>query len=225
LIDFTARHMPTAEDTLFQRFGKEFPKGTVLFHEGEAGKEMFVLQAGRVVITKTVRDTVQILAALGPGEFFGEMALISNRPRNATAMVDEPARLLVIDPKTFEGMIRGNSEIAVRMIKKLAERLDAADAQIETLLMADPGSRVVQQILHACQSRGRPMEEGVEIDFNVRELPTLTGVGEAGIRAELARMERSGLVERTGDRLLVRDTARLADYLQLLALRWKFGDP
>jgi CRP-like cAMP-binding protein len=225
LIDFTARHMPTAEDTLFQRFGKEFPKGTVLFHEGEAGKEMFVLQAGRVVITKTVRDTVQILAALGPGEFFGEMALISNRPRNATATVDEPARLLVIDPKTFEGMIRGNSEIAVRMIKKLAERLDAADAQIETLLMADPGSRVVQQILHACQSRGRPMEEGVEIDFNVRELPTLTGVGEAGIRAELARMERSGLVERTGDRLLVRDTARLADYLQLLALRWKFGDP
>jgi len=225
LIDFTARHMPTAEDTLFQRFGKEFPKGTVLFHEGEAGKEMFVLQAGRVVITKTVRDTVQILAALGPGEFFGEMALISNRPRNATATVDEPARVLVIDPKTFEGMIRGNSEIAVRMIKKLAERLDSADAQIETLLMADPGSRVVQQILHACQSRGRPMEEGVEIDFNVRELPTLTGVGEAGIRAELARMERSGLVERTGDRLLVRDTARLADYLQLLALRWKFGDP
>ena len=217
--------MPTAEDTLFQRFGKEFPKGTVLFHEGEAGKEMFVLQSGRVVITKTVRDTVQILATLGPGEFFGEMALISNRPRNATATVDEPARLLVIDPKTFEGMIRGNSEIAVRMIKKLAERLDAADAQIETLLMADPASRVVQQILHACQSRGRPMEEGVEIDFNVRELPTLTGVGEAGIRSELARMERSGLVERTGDRLLVRDTARLADYLQLLALRWKFGEP
>ncbi|HEY1908813.1 MAG TPA: Crp/Fnr family transcriptional regulator, partial [Myxococcaceae bacterium] len=190
--------MPNAEDTLFQRFGKEFPKGTVLFHEGETGKEMFVLQSGKVVITKTVRDTVKILATLGPGEFFGEMALISNRPRNATATVDEPARLLVIDPKTFEGMIRGNTEIAVRMIKKLAERLDEADAQIENLLLADPGSRVVHQILHACQSRGRPMEEGVEIDLNVRELPRLTGVGEPGIRAELQRMERSGLVERTG---------------------------
>jgi CRP/FNR family transcriptional regulator, cyclic AMP receptor protein len=217
--------MPTAEDTLFQRFGKEFPKGTVLFHEGEAGKEMFVLQSGRVVITKTVRDTLQTLATLGPGEFFGEMALISNRPRNATATVEEPARLLVIDPKTFEGMIRGNTEIAVRMIKKLAERLDEADAQIETLLLADPGSRVVHQILRACQTRGRPMEEGVEIDFNLREMPILTGVGEPGIRAEVARLERSGLLERTGDRLLVRDTARLADYLQLLALRWKFGDP
>jgi CRP-like cAMP-binding protein len=216
--------MPTAEDTLFQRFGKEFPKGTVLFHEGETGKEMFVLQAGKVVITKTVRDTVKILATLGAGEFFGEMALISNRPRNATATVEEPARLLVIDPKTFEGMIRGNAEIAVRMIKKLAERLDEADAQIENLLLADPGSRVVHQVLHACQTKGRPMEEGVEIDLNIRELPRLTGVGEPGIRSELQRMERSGLVERAGDRLLVRDPARLTDYLQLLALRWKFGE-
>ena len=217
--------MATAEDALFQRFGKEFPKGTVLFREGETGKEMFVLQSGRVVITKTVRDTEKTLAALGPGEFFGEMALISNKPRNATAVVEEAARLLVIDPKTFEGMVRGNSEIAVRMIKKLAERLGEADAQIENLLLTDPSSRVVHQILQACQTRGRPMEEGVEIDFNLRELPLLTGVGEPGIRTMVDRMERSGLLERSGDRLLVRDTARLADYLGYLELRWKFGDP
>jgi len=217
--------MATAEEALFQRFGKEFPKGTVLFREGETGKEMFVLQAGRVVITKTVRDTEKTLAVLGPGEFFGEMALISNKPRNATAAVEEASRLLVIDPKTFEGMIRGNSEIAVRMIKKLAERLGEADAQIENLLLTDPSSRVVHQILQACQTRGRPMEEGVEIDFNLRELPRLTGVGEPGIRTMLDRMERSGLVEKSGDRLIVRDTARLADYLNYLELRWKFGDP
>ena len=67
----TPADMPTAEDTLFQRFGKEFPKGTVLFHEGETGKEMFVLQAGKVVITKTVRDTVKTLATLGPGSDSG----------------------------------------------------------------------------------------------------------------------------------------------------------
>jgi CRP/FNR family cyclic AMP-dependent transcriptional regulator len=216
--------MATAEDALFQRFGKEFPKGTVLFREGETGKEMFVLQAGRVVITKTVRDTEKTLAVLGPGEFFGEMALISNKPRNATAVVEEAARLLVIDPKTFEGMVRGNSEIAVRMIKKLAERLSAADAQIENLLLTDPSSRIVHQILQTCQTRGRAREEGVEIDFNLRELPRLTGVGEAGIRAMVDRLERSGLVERSGDRLTVRDTARLTDFLAYLELRWKFGE-
>jgi CRP/FNR family transcriptional regulator, cyclic AMP receptor protein len=214
----------SAEDALFQRFGKEFPKATVLFREGETGKEMYVLQAGQVTITKKVRDEVKTLAVLGPGEFFGEMALIANKPRNATATVAEPARLLVIDPKTFEGMIRSNAEIAVRMIKKLAERLSEADTQIETLLLADPGSRVVHHLLSAAQTRGRAAEEGVEIDLHLKELPRLTGVGEPGVRSMLARLERSGLVERNGDRLTVRDTARLGDYLSYLEMRWKFGD-
>jgi len=214
----------SAEDALFQRFGKEFPKSTVLFREGESGKEMYVLQAGRVVITKRVRDEQKTLAVLGAGEFFGEMALISNKPRNATATVTEAARLLVIDPKTFEGMIRGNTEIAVRMIKKLAERLADADAQIETLLLADPGSRVVHHLLTACQTRGRAAEEGVEIDLQLREMPAVTGVGEPGVRSMLERLERLGLVERSGERLTVRDTARLDEYLSFLEMRWKFGD-
>ncbi|HXX31698.1 MAG TPA: Crp/Fnr family transcriptional regulator [Myxococcaceae bacterium] len=215
----------SAEDALFQRFGKEFPKSTVLFREGETGKEMYVLQSGKVVITKKVREVEKTLAVLGAGEFFGEMALISNKPRNATATVSEQARLLVIDPKTFEGMIRGNSEIAVRMIKKLAERLGEADAQIETLLLADPGSRVIQHLLSACQTRGRAVEEGVEIDLHLRELPRLTGVGEAGVSGMLDRLERLGLVQRSGDRLTVKDTARLDGYLRYVELRWKFGDP
>ncbi|HYI01313.1 Crp/Fnr family transcriptional regulator [Hyalangium sp.] len=213
-----------AEETLFQRFGKEFPKGTVLFQEGEPGKDMFVLQSGKISISKKVRDVEKVLAMLGPGEFFGEMAIISNKPRNATATVMEDAKLLVIDPKTFEAMIRGNAEIAVRMIKKLAERLSEADSQIENLLLSDPASRVVHQVLQVCQTRGRPMEEGIEVDFPVRELPRLIGVGEPAIRNMLDRLERAGLIERSGDRLTVYDTARLHDFLQYLEMKWKFGD-
>lgn len=213
-----------AEETLFQRFGKEFPKGTVLFQEGEPGKDMFVLQSGKISISKKVRDVEKVLAMLGPGEFFGEMAIISNKPRNATATVMEDAKLLVIDPKTFEAMIRGNAEIAVRMIKKLAERLSEADAQIENLLLSDPASRVVHQVLQVCQTRGRPMEEGIEVDFPIREFPRLLGVGEPAIRHMLDRLERAGLIERSGDRLTVYDTARLHDFLQYLEMKWKFGD-
>ncbi|MFL5319311.1 MAG: Crp/Fnr family transcriptional regulator [Myxococcaceae bacterium] len=213
-----------AEEALFQRFGREFPRGTTLFREGEPGKEMYVLQAGKVAISKKVRDVEKILATLGPGEFFGEMAIISNKPRNASATVAEDAKLLVIDPKTFEAMIRGNSEIAVRMIKKLADRLSEADSQIENLLLADPSSRVVHAILQACQSRGRQMEEGVEIDFAVRDQPREIGVGEPAIRYMLDKLERSGIIERSGDRLVVHDTARLHDFLSYLEMKWKFGE-
>lgn len=214
----------SAEATLFQKFGREIPKGTILFREGEPGKEMYVLQSGKVAISKKVRDVEKVLAILGPGEFFGEMAIISNKPRNASATVADDAKLLVIDPKTFESMIRGNAEIAVRMIKKLAERLSEADAQIENLLLSDPSSRVIHQVLQACQNRGRPMEEGIEIDFPIRDLPREIGLGEPAIRFMLDKLERSGLIERSGDRIVVYDTARLHDFLQYLEMKWKFGD-
>ncbi|PZR10846.1 MAG: Crp/Fnr family transcriptional regulator [Archangium gephyra] len=214
----------SAEEALFQRFGKDIPKGTVLFREGEPGKEMYVIQSGKVAITKKVRDVEKILAVLGPGEFFGEMAIISNKPRNASAVIEDEARLLVIDPRTFEAMIRGNAEIAVRMIKKLADRLSDADAQIETLLLSDPNSRIVHHMLHLCQSRGRQGEEGIEIDFPVRELPRELAVGEPAIRFMLHRLERAGLIEVQGDRLTVRDTARLFDFLRYLEMKWKFGE-
>jgi CRP/FNR family transcriptional regulator, cyclic AMP receptor protein len=218
------RRYVSAENTLFQRFGKELPKGTVLFREGEPGETMYVLQAGKVTISKRVREVEKILAILGPGEFFGEMAIISNKPRNATASIEEDAKLLLIDPKTFEAMIRGNSEIAVRMIKKLADRLSDADAHIETLLLGDPNSRVVNHILTACQTVGRPVEEGIEIDFSARDLPRELAVGEPLIRDLIHRLSRSGLVKLASDKLTVHDTARLFDFLRYLEMKWKFGD-
>ena len=111
-----------ADDSLFSRFGREFPIGTVLFREGEVGKEMYVIQAGRITVSKSVRGLEKVLGTLSQGDFVGEMAIISNKPRSATATVAEPAKLLVIDSKTFEAMVRANAEIAVRMIKNISER-------------------------------------------------------------------------------------------------------
>jgi CRP-like cAMP-binding protein len=214
----------SAEEALFQRFGHDYPKGKVLFREGERGKEMFVIQAGKVTISKKVRDVETNLAVLGPGEFFGEMAIISNKPRNATATISEEAKVLAIDHKTFEAMIRGNAEIAVRMIKQLAERLSEADEQIESLLLMDPGSRIVNQILQVCERHGRPTEEGIEIEFSIRDLPGYLGVGEPALRSLLDGLVRSGLIHRSGGRVTVFDAARLKEYLRYLEMKWKYGD-
>ena len=77
-------------DQLFARFGKVCAAGTVLFREGETGTTMYVLQAGRVRITKSIKGEDKMLAILGPGEFFGEMAILNDKPRTATATVGTP---------------------------------------------------------------------------------------------------------------------------------------
>ena len=87
-----------ADEQLFQRFGKEFPQGTVLFREGETGREMYVIQSGKVSISKRAGESQKVLTILGAGEFFGEMSILNNKPRSASASCEEDTKLLVIDP-------------------------------------------------------------------------------------------------------------------------------
>jgi len=212
------------DDQLFNKFGREFPKGTVLFREGESGKEMYVIQTGMIAISKQVRDVEKTLATLGPGEFFGEMAIISNKPRTATATVAEPARCLVIDPKTFEAMVRGNAEIAVRMIKKLADRLQEADAQIENLLLRDANSRVVHYLAHAAETRGRPAPGGVKIDVALATLPSMLGIDTQQLDGVLEKLSKVKIATVEADGVVVPDAKKLREFLEFLEMKEKFGD-
>ncbi|MDH4264905.1 MAG: cyclic nucleotide-binding domain-containing protein [Deltaproteobacteria bacterium] len=123
------------EEQLFWKFGKDFPKGTVLFREGELGRDMFVIQKGKVQVRKKVGTTQKVLAELSDGEFFGEMALLMGMDRSATVEVIEDSKILVVGPDAFEKLLKGNIEIAVKMLKKMASRLRALDERLETVIL------------------------------------------------------------------------------------------
>ena len=213
-----------AEDALFQRFGKEFRRGDVLFREGEPGKEMYVIQAGKVNITKTVRETEKILATLGAGEFFGEMSILNHKPRSAGAVVAEDAKLLVIDPKTFEAMIRGNVEIAVRLIKKLSDRLQEADEQIENLLFRDPSSRVVHYLWQAALKRGKDTPQGRLLSVNLNELHVRMGVNAPEVQEAVNKTAKAKIISLVPEGVLIPDTGKMKKYLEFLEMKERFGD-
>jgi CRP-like cAMP-binding protein len=123
------------EEQLFWKFGKDFPKGTVLFREGELGRDMFIIQKGKVQVRKKVGTTEKVLAELSDGEFFGEMALLMGMDRSATVEVIEDSKILVVSPDTFETLLKGNIEIALKMLKKMASRLRALDERLETVIL------------------------------------------------------------------------------------------
>lgn len=212
------------EDQLFQRFGREFPRGTVLFKEGEPGKEMYVVQAGKVNITKRVRETEKILATLGPGEFFGEMSILNNKPRSAGATIAEDSKLLVIDPRTFEAMLRGNAEIAVRLIKKLGERLQEADDQIENLLLRDPVSRVVHVLMQQAARRGKPVPQGTLVTGNLRELHSRMGLMAEEVDDALGKIIKARLLAVVPEGAVIPDLAKMKQYLEFLEMKERFGE-
>jgi len=212
-----------SDDPLFQRFGKEFPRGTVLFREGDEGREMFVVNAGSVTISKRVGEVEKILSRLGAGEFLGEMAILNNKPRSATAVCDEDCRLLVIDARTFETMIRSNSEIAVRLIKKLSDRLAEANEQIENLLLTDAASRVVHWLAVAAE-RGSKTAAGQKIDMAPRDLAARVGVKPDQADEALMKLLKAKIVSVHPDGFVVPDIAKLRHFLEFLQMKAQFGD-
>lgn len=190
------------------------PVGEVLFREGEQGDQMFVLQSGRVRLTRNGRKGLQVLATLGPGEFFGEMAILNNRPRSATAEVIEPAKLLVLDSKTFETMLVKNAEIAVRMILRMAQRLDEANRRIEILTHREPLTRLILALLGQADQLGAEQEDGgVLVPLEREDLPKLAGLTEAEVNEVMSRLSRLGMLEDGDLGIVIKDRARLTQFL------------
>jgi CRP/FNR family cyclic AMP-dependent transcriptional regulator len=220
----------TESDPLFARYGRECAAGEVLFREGDVGDVMYVIREGVVRISKAGSDGQKRLADLGAGEFFGEMSILNDKPRNATAEVLEPAKLLVINARTFEQMVKSNAEVALRLIKKLALRLDSANELIEVLLHRDPKARVILGLARQVERAGEEREGGAMfVPMEREELATEVGVSLAESSEVLQRLRRLQIAEESVDELgrlgfLVHDARRLREFLEFLEMREKFGD-
>ena len=121
----------SAEKDSFARFLKHFPKGAVLFNEGDEGEDMFIIRSGKVAIRKRVPHGDVVVAVLEKGDFFGEMALLERIPRTAGAEMTEEGDLIVIGSDVFGDMVKNNPEIAVRMLRKYSLRLRETTRQLE----------------------------------------------------------------------------------------------
>lgn len=106
-----------------EEFSVRVAANEFVFHEGDSGNVMFIVQEGEVEILRDMGGQTRRLALLEEGDFFGEMALLENLPRSASARAVTDCVLLRIDESTFDQMIHANPEIPVRMLRKLSRRL------------------------------------------------------------------------------------------------------
>lgn len=108
---------------LVKLFEKGYESGETIFLEGEPGKALFIVLDGRVSICRVGLGGEHRLATLAPGAYFGELALIDDQPRSATARADEPSALLILYKSHFDDLIEGHSTIAIRVMGNLLKAL------------------------------------------------------------------------------------------------------
>lgn len=215
--------VPMSSAAVAARYQESYPKGHILFEEGEPGNKMYVLRSGRVQLTRKVRGEEKILCVLPPGEAFGEMALLLERPRSATATIVEDATVLVIDAATFEEMIQSNAAIAVRLLKTLARRLQLANQQVETLLLPDLNHRVVHALMGLAETIGQLEPHGVRIPLTPAELADHVGTNSSDLQSVLDRLATARLVTPDAGGFFVAELGRLHEFLEFLDLKERFG--
>ncbi len=148
---------------------KQCPAGTVLFREGEQGKKMYVIKSGHVRLTKKVQDHAIVLEDLGAGSFCGELSMVNEQPRPVTATVIKDAAIIQIDASQFENMLRSNSDIAVRMMKRMTERLTRAQYRVSNFSLRTTKARLMHQLRYEvlAQSDGGSLHATVAIPDNI----------------------------------------------------------
>lgn len=102
---------------------KKYSAGDIIFHEGESGKAVYVVLEGSVKIVKESNLENKTLSVLGPSSHFGELALIGNTTRFATAVAEKDSILLIMYKSYFDDLIRCNSATSARILLNLAEIL------------------------------------------------------------------------------------------------------
>lgn len=205
---------------LFTRFGKKIPPGTVLFQDGDKGEEMYIIQSGRVKISKRIRGVEKTLATLEKGEFFGEMAILNDKPRSASAETVDECEMLVIDRKTFDTLLRSNVEIAIRFIKRLADRLREANDQMESLMIKDNTSRLVSVLAKQVKEYKKTGEFHITID----ELAGLAGIEGSQVKMILQKLASVRIVELSNETVQISSQDQVDRLLRYLEMREIFGE-
>jgi CRP-like cAMP-binding protein len=204
---------------MYAKFGKRFSTGTVLFREGDRGEEMFILQSGKVKISKKIRGVEKTLATLEKGEFFGEMAILNDKPRSASAETIEDSDMLVIDRKTFETLLRSNVEIAIRFIKRLADRLRETNDQMEALMIRDNTSRLVSLLAKQVK------EKKGAVSISIDELAGLAGIEGSQAKMILEKLASVRILTLGADEhVSIANQEQVDRLLRYLEMREIFGE-
>lgn len=216
------------------RFACDYAPGAVLFEEGQPGDFMYVIQHGEVEIRRQVGGIERVIAVLLPGEFFGEMAILNSRPRSATAVVRTPAALVVIEGRTFEAMLRARPEIAMRIIKSLATRLENANQHVELLLLPTADHRVVQCLRRLAEEQmaltGAQFTTGTAIlvPKQLADIAAYAGLPVPEVVEVVERLRAARLVLLAEDAgidgggFIVPEVGRLLEFLEFLSLKDRF---
>jgi len=188
---------------------RAFPKGSYLFHEGDAGALLFVVQAGQVKIARMGRTGEEaVYAVLLPGDVFGELALFDpNSVRTADAQAVEPTECVTLGREAFLAFLDAHPKLIRNLVAVIGRYLDRVDDAFAEAAFVDIPARVARKLLDLADTHGQSTPAGVRIGMRLsqRTLAGMVAASRENVNRALRRFETRGdILQEAGSITIVR---------------------
>ncbi|HLW47389.1 MAG TPA: Crp/Fnr family transcriptional regulator [bacterium] len=191
---------------------RRYRAGEPVFREGDPGTALYVVETGEVkVLLGGSEGKEVVLALLGPGEFFGELALLDGEPRSADAVATAAGELLVLPREDFLRFLREVPAVAVNLLASLSRRFRRTDRLVHDAAFSDVRTRVTRLLVELAETRGKPGQGGVVIGPRLTQgdLASMVGATRESINKCLRSYTAQGLVRHERGRLVLLNVDRL----------------
>jgi CRP-like cAMP-binding protein len=188
-----------------------YPEESMVFCECQPGAELYIIQKGQVKITKIVDNNEVLLAVLKTGDMFGEMALLENKPRSASAIALEGTQLLAVNRQNFNQMVSTQPQLIARLTTTLADRIWLMYKQLANTVIKDPVSRMYDMLVIQLEKLKIPFQaaKSYTFDFGATELTNMCGISKDNVYQCTSEFLREPIIRLIDERIMVTDLVEL----------------
>jgi len=207
------------DSQLFDKFGVEYAPNDIIFCEYEPGNEFYFIQQGRIKIVKIINNTEKTLDIMELGDVFGEMAILEEQPRSASAIALDHVKLLKFRRENFDTLLKGNPQLAYKLLIIFSKRIYDAKRRLMILLLEEPQVKVMDVMNMLAESDPHlDLQEAITLKVTVQEVANWAGMQINDVQKILTHFNQLGKIELFADKIVVRN---IRDFQRMVNSRRK----
>ena len=205
-------------ERLFEKFGRSYNGGDLIFAEETEATEVFMVMEGRVRIIRKVRHVERDIIILKVGDIFGENALEKGHMRTASAVALGDCRVLAFVSSAFETLMRDQPDIALKLIGQLIRRLGASEERIENMMLRDSQSKIVNTLIRLSRLES-PSESHVMLSISPIEISSRIGLDVDSVKRGILQLKENRYLGIVGEKLEIYDVKALQKLYRLMGMK------
>lgn len=195
-----------------QDLARDYPKDTMIFSEAQSGSDMFIIQSGEVTISKVVNGNEVTLAVLQKGDMFGEMALLENKPRSASAIAHSDCRLMVVNRANFNQMVCSQPQLVARLTTTLAERLWSMYRQLDNANIKEPLFKMIDMLSLQIEKQKIAIgstKKSMQTELTAKDLANMCGIPNQLQPKAIYDFEQDNHIKMINGKIFIKDMSEL----------------